>query len=48
MKSGGFLMSSGLFSRVVVGLLLLLQVLLLVYAGSLQAYNICGMVTAGG
>lgn len=26
----------------------LLQVLLLVYTGSLQAYNICGMVTAGG
>lgn len=25
----------------------LLQVLLLAYTGSLQAYNICGMITAG-
>jgi hypothetical protein len=25
----------------------LLQILLVVYMGSLQAYNICGMVTAG-
>jgi hypothetical protein len=26
----------------------MLQLLLLAYTGSLQAYNLCGMVTAGG